>query len=174
MADETKSEFASDLGLQAFDLRATELDDLARDHVDQVVMVFLARVLVTVAPVEESVALKDASLLEAFQGPVHRGQRDARVVPDHPPVQFWHVGMSLRTGEHFRDQLALTGQLDTAITTGSFDAVCHLESCANVTIRLIGTQKCTAACLRNAEHAAPLFRATHRRVEFFGWALTGP
>ena len=79
MADETKTEAAGNLFLQALDLFAPELDDTARMHVDQMIVVLAGDFLVAPATSAESMLLKNTLFLEQAERAVDGRQRDALV-----------------------------------------------------------------------------------------------
>jgi len=112
---QAKAELLGDALLQALDVLVLELDDLAGLHIDQVVVVIVARGLVARAAVAEIVALDDPGVLQEAHGPVNGRKRDARIAGARAPVDLLHVWMIVGVGQHAGDDAPLAGHAHAPI-----------------------------------------------------------
>jgi hypothetical protein len=110
MPDKLIAEAAGDIGLQALDLLAAELNNLAGLHVDEVVMMIRRRHLVAHSPIAKRMALRDADAFEQFERPVDGGQGNTRATLGDAAMEFIHVGMIPALRKNLGDAPPLAGQ----------------------------------------------------------------
>src|SRR5262249_13364912 len=120
-----EAEEAGDLLLEALQLVARELDDLAAALADDVVVVLLLlldRFVARLAVVEVALG-REAALLQELEGAIHRRVADARVHPLDRAVQLLDGEVALRPEEDPGDVVALRRRLEAALAQGLVEAL---------------------------------------------------
>ena len=109
MADQPIAKPGGNAFLQRLDFRIDEFDDLARVHVDQVIVMIAFRVFIACATVAEFVLVQNSGLFEQFDRPVYGGKRDPRIDAGGADVKLFDIGMVVRCADHAGYNPALIG-----------------------------------------------------------------
>eukprot|EP01031_Cornospumella_fuschlensis_P048803 gene48803-59759_t len=107
MPDQPISQPGRDLFLQRLDVGIDEFDHIARDHVDQVVMVVAFGVFIARAPVAEFQPFQNTGLFQQLDRAVNRGQRNARINGGGAGVQLFDIGVIFGRTDDARQHAAL-------------------------------------------------------------------
>src|SRR5690625_5148655 len=125
MVHQLVAELPGDFLLQALDLVVHELDDFARLHVDQVIVMLVGGFLVTRAPIAKLMAFQNPGFLEELYRAVDGCDRDPRVDANSTLVELFHVRMVRCLRQDACNDAPLLRHLQAALNAESFDSSTH-------------------------------------------------
>ncbi len=109
MIDEAKAEAIGDLLLKRFHFGVGEFDDVARLHIDQMIVMLLGRGFVARTAFTEVVTLENSRLFEKPNRTVHGGDRYFGIDQSGTLVQHLDIGMVFGLRKDARNDPPLLG-----------------------------------------------------------------
>ncbi len=120
MAYEFKTQLVHQLTLKGLDVLVMKFLDLTGPDIDEVIVMIIGPLFVTGSAIPEIVAGKNIGFLEEAHRTIDGGDGNARIKSRGAAVDFFHVGMIIRVGQHTGDDSPLLRHLHALVYTGLF------------------------------------------------------